>query len=96
MTKKKQLLKRWLLVGLVIFHFTLIVINTISFFLLPFYTPWFVAVPLMSFIFRLATINDCPLTKYENVLRRDLGLRYIRSFISTYIWKPIRWGRFDF
>lgn len=78
--------------GLVSFHFLIVIINILSFFILPFYFSLFISVPLMSFIgwFSTSKIVDCPLTRLENKLRDILQKRRIKGFIGHYIVKPIR------
>jgi hypothetical protein len=72
-----------------VLHFLLILVNYISIFILPFYAPWYISVPLITFLINLMFSNSfsCPLTRFENKLRRQLGLPTIKSFIGHYIWR---------
>lgn len=75
--------------ALVVFHVGVVVGNCIAFFTLPLIAPWYIALPLCSFIGLLSTSNElkCPLTKLENVLRKELGLKQIGGFIGHYFLK---------
>jgi hypothetical protein len=70
----------------VLIHIGIVVLNAVSFFVLPFKEPWYVAVPCVSVIFFL-TFNrgTCPLTSLENFFRKKLGLPQIRGFVGHYI-----------
>ena len=79
------------LYSVVLFHFVMLFFNGLAFFLLPFLTHWYIALPLCSFIFRLATVeSQCPITAYENSIRRRLGMKVISSFIGHYVVKPLK------
>lgn len=82
---------RWALVFLVILHLTLIIGNALSFFILPFTVPWYVAMPLCTFIVWVTfTHMECPATTVENWLRSKLGMKKIGGFIGHYIVRPVR------
>lgn len=71
---------------LVFIHIIVVLCNVAAFFVLPFSEPWYVALPLCSFLLLLSFSRDqCPLTRLENKLRRKLGLTPIRGFIGHYL-----------
>ncbi len=77
------------LVLLVIAHLALVAANAAAFVVLPFLAPWYIAVPLMSFVWFFATNNvRCLWTEAENNIRKRLGLREVRGFIGHYTLKP--------
>ena len=89
MTKYKFL--QLLLLGLVAFHFLVIIGNLAAFFILPFEVKWYISLPIMSFIARLAlTTQPCPLTNFENKLRKKLGKPKISTFVAHYILRKKR------
>ena len=73
-------------VTVVMFHFAVIFGNLAACFVLPLEQPWYVALPLVALVVNL-TFSPiiCPLTKLENVLRRQLGMKEIRGFVKHYI-----------
>lgn len=72
-------------------HGLLVVAFALSFFLLPFGAPWYVALPLMTFMFYFTTTSvECQLTNLENYLRGRLGKRRIRGFVGHYFLRPAR------
>jgi hypothetical protein len=79
----------------VIFHHAVVLMNIAAFAVLAFTTPWYIACPLMTWIAMLSSsrVLDCPLTKYENKLRRGLGKPEIRGFIKHYLIKPYMRGK---
>lgn len=80
---------RFFLVLLVVAHLAVVLGNLAAFFVLPFYAPWYVALPLMSFVVWVTFVRImCPLTKVENRLRRPLGLRPVKGFVGHYLFKP--------
>ena len=70
-------------------HMFVVIGNAVSFAVLPFVEPAWVALPLMSFILFVSCGpgHSCPLTRVENKIRRELGLIEIRGFIGHYILK---------
>ena len=91
-SRPKQYGKRAVLSFVIALHLTVVVINCVSFFVLPFlYSPW-IWVPLNSFILTVtfAPPGACPLTRLENKLRQRLDLPRIGGFLGHYIVKPIR------
>lgn len=85
-----QHLKKALLYFVVVAHWAIIFGNVTAFCLLPFYASWYVALPVMSYIGLLtfSRVLDCPLTRLENRIRRDLNLPEVKGFIGHYLIKP--------
>ena len=83
---------RFLLFLVVALHLFVVIGNAIAFFIVPFLTPWYVAIPICSFIFLVSFSKEikCPLTNWENTLRMKIGKKRIGGFIGHYIIKPIR------
>jgi hypothetical protein len=84
------------LVVVVTVHMVLLFANLVAFFLLPFLAPWYVAVPLTTFLFFFVTTRqECQVTTLENRLRQRLGKRRINGFVGHYFVRPIRrlWPR---
>lgn len=78
-------------VGLVVVHMLLVIGIVASFFILPFYMPWYVALPTMVFIWFFSTSKiDCKLTNLENDIRVKLGMKRIGGFVGNYVLKPAR------
>lgn len=76
---------------LIVFHYLVVVAVGTAFFILPFYANWYIAIPLMTFVFFFATTRvDCQLTNLENVMRKRLGMRKINGFVGHYFLKPIK------
>lgn len=94
------ILLKTILALIVVAHMTVVIINLIALFLLPFlYTAFgvsfstflLVAVPLQSFVLRLTCDRtECPVTRLENSVRVKLGLKRIGGFIGYYIVRPIK------
>lgn len=80
----------------VILHWLVVLGNFSAFFILafqgvtPFGFPWYICLPLCSFIMLISfsRILDCPMTRYENKLRVQLGRPTIKGFIGHYFLKP--------
>lgn len=91
---------RTLLVFVVTLHILVCIVNTVAFLVLPFtwlimgWPFWYtvlLVVPVMSALMRVAFDREqCPLTKWENALRRKLGMREVGGFVSYYFIKR-RW-----
>ncbi len=76
--------------ALVVVHLALVLGIVTSFFVLPFRQPLEVALPLMVFIFFYSTNKiECPLTNWENRLRKKLGMKVIGGFVGHYFKRPI-------
>ena len=58
--------------------------------LTPFGYPWYICLPLCSFIILISfsRVLDCPMTRYENKLRVQVGRPTIKGFIGHYFLKP--------
>jgi len=83
---------RFLFIILVIWHMSVVIGNLFAFFVVPFLTPWYIAVPICSFIFLVTFSKEikCPLTNWENEVRVRIGKKRIGGFVGHYIVKPIR------
>ena len=76
---------------LVATHFFVVVGNGLAFFIIPFYQPWYVALPTCSIIFFLTFGRvECPSTRWENRIRRKLGMEEDQGFVKHYIVKTIK------
>jgi hypothetical protein len=83
----------WLLVAL---HTMLVFGIVASFFILPFYEPWYVALPLCTFIWFFSTSRiECKLTALENELRGRLGMKKIGGFVGHYFFRPFKRKKHD-
>lgn len=83
----------WLTLLIVIAsHMTLVVCMPISFLMLCIYSPWYVALPICTFIVRLLLERNvsCPITTIENYLREKLSLNKIGGFVGHYFKKPFK------
>lgn len=86
----------WLFRGVVLVHMFVCLGNAACFFALPFIEPPWISLPCCSLIFFLTFQREvqCPMTNYENKLRKDLGMRPIRGFVGHYILLPFRlWSK---
>ena len=96
-------LKNIKLLLVVLFHHAVVIGNFSAFFILafqgftPYGFPWYVALPLCSFIVLVSfsKVLDCPMTRYENKLRRDVGKQEIRGFMKHYIMRPYARFRYN-
>ena len=77
---------------LVIFHIGVVFGNAAAFVSLPFLTPWYIALPMCSFICLITFSRElrCPLTNLENSMRKKMGKKEIRGFIGHYMWRPMK------
>lgn len=77
---------------LVAFHMMVIIGNFAAFFLAPILSPWYEALPICSFILLITCSRElkCPLTRLENYIRQELGMKRIGGFIGHYFIRPIR------
>ena len=66
--------------------------NVTCFFVLPFVEPPWIALPCCTLIFFLTFQRElhCPLTGFENKLRKQMGMREIRGFLGYYLLVPLR------
>mgnify|MGYP001261251687 CR=1 FL=1 len=90
-------LKHLKLTTWVLIHWIIVFGNLGAFFILLYsgmhpdqVVPWYIALPLCTFIGVISTsrVLDCPLTRLENKLRKDVGLSQIKGFIGHYFLKP--------
>ena len=89
--KKIDALKKCLLYLIILFHTFVIVVNMAAFFILPFYYPLWVWMPLNSFILTVTFTREiCPLTRVENYIRTSLGMSRIGGFLGHYFVKPVK------
>lgn len=81
---------------LVFFHMAVVLGVVCSFLILPFKSDWYIALPLMTFVFFFATTRvDCQLTNLENKLRQRMGKKKIGGFVGHYFFRPAKyaWAR---
>ena len=87
----------------VLIHHAVVIGNFSAFFILafqgftPYGFPWYIALPLCSFIVLVSfsKVLDCPMTQYENKLRREVGKPEIRGFMKHYIMRPYARFRYN-
>ena len=87
----------------VLFHHAVVLGNFSAFFILAFqgFTPygisWYLALPLCTFIILVtfSKVLDCPMTRYENKLRKEVGKPEIRGFVKHYIIRPYARFRYN-
>ena len=90
-SRKKDLVKKISLYTLITFHYFVITVNIIAFFILPFMYPLLVWMPLNSFILTVTFTREiCPLTRLENYIRTSLGMPRIGGFLGHYIVRPVK------
>jgi|GEM_PF-2017745 len=78
----------WML--LILVHAALVLTNVAAFFVAPFYGPWYFAAPAcFSILWVTFSRSECPLTRWENVIRAKMGWRPIGSFIGHYFMKYV-------
>lgn len=91
--KKPPSIWMWMAFYVLVFiHIILVLGIVISFFTLPFFAPWYVALPLCTFIWFFSTTKNigCKLTELENHLRVKLGLKKIGGFVGHYFLRPAK------
>lgn len=67
-------------------HFAAIFVMIYAFFVLPFTQPLIVWLPLCVLILNLMfTRVDCAMTRFEDFIRRKLGLPQVKLFVSYYL-----------
>lgn len=81
----------------VIAHWVIVFANFAAFFVLAYQgltpsqdPPWYIGFPLCTFIgvISFSKVIDCPLTRFENKLRKRLGKTEIGGFIKHYLIRP--------
>ena len=96
-------LKNLKLLVVVLLHHAVVIGNFSAFFILafqgftPYGVPWYIALPLCTFItlVSFSKVLDCPMTRYENKLRREVGKQEIRGFMKHYIMRPYARFRYN-
>ena len=90
-SRKKDRLKKISLYSLITFHYFVITVNIIAFFVLPFLYPLLVWMPLNSFILTVTFTREiCPLTRLENYIRTSLDMPRIGGFLGHYGVRPVK------
>jgi hypothetical protein len=90
-SRKKELAKKISLYSLVTFHYFVITVNIVAFFILPFLYPLLVWMPLNSFILTVTFTREiCPLTRLENYIRTSLDMPRIGGFLGHYMVRPVK------
>jgi len=92
------LLNRIILPLLIITHSAIVIGNLVALVILPFMTPWYIWIPLTTFIVRMIfDENPCPASHLENHIRGKIGKNLISGFVSFYttshilaLWRKIR------
>lgn len=81
---------KWIL--LIVFHMWVVLGNAAAFFVVPFLAPWYVSLPICSFIFLISFSKQikCPLTEWENNIRMKMGKKKIGGFVGHYLLRPIK------
>lgn len=86
----KTLLLRALLALTVGVHAFFVVGVVVSFFVLPFKADWWIWIPFEVLIVNLIFgRGDCPVTRWENDLRKALGYKPIGGFVGHYFKRPV-------
>ena len=90
-SRKKELAKKIALYSLVTFHYFVITVNIVAFFILPFLYPLLVWMPLNSFILTVTFTREiCPLTRLENYISTSLDMPRIGGFLGHYFVRPAK------
>jgi hypothetical protein len=85
-SKKNHIAFGYFLRLIVAVHLIVVFTNFIALIILPFMTPWYVAIPLVTFLSNLVFNNwNCALTQLENSVRIKIGKPKIRSFVRHYL-----------
>ena len=95
-------LKNLKLLLVVLIHHAVVLGNFSAFFIVAFqgFTPWglswYLALPVCTFIVLVtfSKVLDCPMTRYENKLRKEVGKPEIKGFVKHYIIRP--YARFKY
>ena len=83
--------KHMFLVAVTSFHISVILGNLIAAACLPFFVPWYIALPIVTLIMNLTfSPTSCPLTRLENRLRRSLQKPEIKHFVGHYLIWPVK------
>ena len=78
--------------GIVTLHILVVLGNSLAFFITPFLTPWYEALPICSFILLISFSQElkCPLTRLENSIRVKIGKKRIGGFVGHYFVRPVK------
>jgi hypothetical protein len=88
---KRHTFKKIAMALVILWHTSIVIINVIAFFVLPFLLPVWVWVPIDSFILTVMFTREiCPLTRLENSIRTSIGLPRIGGFVGHYFVRPVR------
>ena len=87
----KTVLLRIALFSIIALHFYVVIGNLIAMFIIPFLAPWYIALPIISFIVSITFSGQpCPLTRLEDKIRHKLGIPQIKYFVGYYIVWPLK------
>ena len=90
-SRKKDLIKKISLYSVITFHYFVVTVNIVAFFVLPFLYPLLVWMPLNSFILTVTFTREiCPLTRLENYIRTSLDMPRIGGFLGHYLVRPVK------
>jgi hypothetical protein len=88
---KRHTFKKIAMALVILWHTSIVIINGVAFFVLPFLLPVWVWVPIDSFILTVMFTREiCPLTRLENSIRTSIGLPRIGGFVGHYFVRPVR------
>lgn len=75
---------------IVLAHSSIVLGNLAALVILPFITPWYIALPIMTFVVRMIfDQNPCPATHLENRLRFKANIEQIEGFVWNYTTGPL-------
>ena len=83
-----------LLVLLVIFHMAIVVLDVIAIGMIIIYLPWWISLPFGTIganVYYQSINRGCPLTAWENSIRRRLGMAEVDNFLRWYFVDPFTW-----
>ena len=82
----------YLFYTIVMLHILVVIGNISAFFITPFLTPWYEALPICSFILLISFSQElkCPLTRLENSIRVKIGKKRIGGFVGHYFVRPVK------
>lgn len=71
----------------VFIHILVVLANVVAAIVTPFLAPWYIAVPLLTLWANWAwmPLPYCPLTHFENWMRRRMGMPEIDDFVNYYV-----------
>lgn len=78
---------RLILMATVLVHSCIIFLNMAAFLIIPTREPWYVWIPICTMIGRIVWgSGECPLTVFENKVRKKIGMKPIKGFVYHYFW----------